>query len=239
MTGGRDRFASRRRARRLRSLRPAVVVALLGVLLVAGGWVVGWSSVLDIRTVEVVGADRVPAEVIQATAAVPIGAPLASADIGAIRARVTQIPQVADASVVRRWPHTVRIVVEERQPAVAVPAGDRFVLVDGDGVSFDTVTERPRAVPLVTGVHAVSLGADRVAAVVDVLAALPADVRKRATEISVPTIDSVTVLLDDGVRVVWGSADEGARKAVVLTALMRTKAKTYDVTSPYAPTTRS
>lgn len=239
MTDGHDRFVSRRRARRLRSLRPAVVVAVLGVLLATGGWLVGWSSVLDIRTVEVVGADRVPAEVIRAKAAVPIGSPLARVDIGAIGARLRQIPQVADVSVVRRWPHTVRILVEERQPAVAVPADDRFVLVDGDGVSFDTVTERPRAVPLVTGVHAASLSADRVAAVLDVLAALPADVRKRATEISVPTFDSVTVSLDDGVRVVWGSADEGARKAEVLAALMRTKAKIYDVTSPDAPTTQS
>ena len=44
--------------------------------------------------------------------------------------------------------------------------------------------------------------------------------------------------LRDGASVRWG-ADEGAvRKAEVLQALLRYKAKVYDVSSPDVPTTR-
>lgn len=234
----RDRFADRRRARVLTSLRPAIVLAV-GAAVVAGAtWAVGWSPLLDIRTVEIVGTHRVTEEDIRAVAAVPVGSPLARLDTEGVRQRVGAVRQVTDVSVVRRWPHTVRIVVAERQPAVAVPDGVWFVLVDGEGVAFDTVSETPAGVPLVVGATAGSLGPARVTAVVEVLAALPAEIRRRATEVSVGTVDSVTVTLDEGVRVVWGSGEDGARKAAVLTALMRTQASVYDVTSPDAPTTR-
>jgi cell division protein FtsQ len=36
----------------------------------------------------------------------------------------------------------------------------------------------------------------------------------------------------------WGSAEASERKAEVLTALMRLRAKVYDVSAPEAPTTR-
>ncbi len=234
----RDRFAARRRARVLTSLRPAIVLAVGVAVVAAATWAVGWSPLLDIRTVEIVGTHRVTEEDIRAVAAVPVGSPLARLDTEGVRQRVGAVRQVTDVSVVRRWPHTVRIVVAERQPAVAVPDGVWFVLVDGEGVSFVTVSDKPAGVPLVVGATAGSLGPARVTAVVDVLAALPAEIRRRATEVSVGTVDSVTVTLDDGVRVVWGSPEDGGRKAAVLTALMRTPAKVYDVTSPDAPTTR-
>ena len=224
--------AGQRPARRL--VAGAVGLALLGA---AAGWAVGWSSLLDVRTVEVAGAHRISADEIRTRAAVPLGTPLARLDTAAVRSRLVEIPQIADVAVTRRWPHSVRITVEERQPAAAVPDGERFILVDLEGVSFETVAEKPAGVPLVVGAPPWVPDSQRVHAVVDVLAAVPIDVRKRTVEISARTVDSVTLTLDDGVRIVWGNAAAAARKAEVLTALMRTEAEVYDVSSPDAPTT--
>jgi cell division protein FtsQ len=201
-------------------------------------WAAWWSTLLDIRTVEVVGVHRVSAKEVRAAAAVPLGRPLARLDTGAVGRRVEEIARIADVAVTRRWPHTVRIVVEERQPAVAI-SGDRgFVLIDGSGVAFETVAKRPTGVPLVVGQNTSTLGQAGVQAVVETLAAVPSNVRAKVTEVEVPSPDSVTLTLRDGVQVVWGSAEDGRRKATVLTALMRTRARVYDVSAPDAPATR-
>jgi cell division protein FtsQ len=52
------------------------------------------------------------------------------------------------------------------------------------------------------------------------------------TSVSAAEPDQVTLQLNDGVTVVWGSADQAALKAQVLSALMATHARYYDVSSP-------
>jgi cell division protein FtsQ len=90
---------------------------------------------------------------------------------------------------------------------------------------------------LVVGADAASLGQDRVNAVVETLAALPPAVRAKVTEMAAPSAEAVTLTLKDGVHIVWGGAQDGRRKAEVLSALMHTKAKLYDVSAPDAPVT--
>jgi cell division protein FtsQ len=46
----------------------------------------------------------------------------------------------------------------------------------------------------------------------------------------------VTLGLTDGRTIRWGSADDSARKAQVLAALMSQPGKVYDVSSPDLPT---
>jgi cell division protein FtsQ len=235
-----DRFAVRTRS--VRSRRRRLVACALAAALLAGlaAWAVSWSTLLDVRTVEVVGTHRVTIEEVKAAAAVPLGRPLARLDTVAVGRRVEQISWVADVSVIRRWPHTVRIVVEERQPAVAVPApgGGGFLLVDRTGFVVATLAEQPAGVPLIVGMDATTLGEAGVDAVVETLAAVPAKVRAKVTEVAAPSPNSVTLTLRDGVQIYWGSAQDGTHKAAVLTALMRRKARLYDVSSPVAPATR-
>jgi cell division protein FtsQ len=210
---------------------------MMVALAALGWWAVWWSPLLDVRRVEVVGAHRVSATEIRATAAVPMGRPLARLDTAGIADRVESIARVADVAVDRRWPHTVRIVVEERAPAVAVAGAGGFVLVDGTGFAFETVAARPAGVPLVVGTDAATLGADRVDAVVETLAAVPPAVRAKVSEVAAPSAETVGLTLRDGVHIMWGSEQDGARKAAVLTALMRTRARFYDVSVPDAPVT--
>jgi cell division protein FtsQ len=231
------RFTQGRQAGRVRRLK-LVGLALFAVALAAlACWAVWWSPLLDVRRVEVVGAHHVSVTEIQAIAAVPMAKPLARLGTAGIADRVKSIARVADVAVERRWPHTVRIIVEERTPAVAVASTSGFVLVDGTGFAFETVATRPAGVPLVVGADAATLGADRVDAVVETLAAVPSAIRAKVTEVAAPSAETVTLTLRDGVHIQWGSAQDGPRKAVVLTALMRTRARLYDVSVPDAPVT--
>lgn len=202
----------------------------------AGIWVVRSSSLLTVRQVIVVGVHRLTAEQVERAAAVEAGLPLARVDLVAVRSRVAELPQVRAVAVTRSWPHTVRIAVEERQPAVAVPAAGGYVLVDFDAVSFETVVTPPRGVPRLAA-NPAGLRAGTVRAVVTILDAVPDGVRRKIREIVASSDDDVNLLLADGTRVVWGSAQNSARKAVVLVALMGRRAAVYDVSAPDAPAT--
>jgi cell division protein FtsQ len=169
-------------------------------------------------------------------AAAPIGTPLAKVDLTAIADRVRTVQAVADAQVTRAWPHQLVIVVTERVPVVAVTDGSRFELVDATGVSFRSVPKRPEGLP-----EALVVGSRRdvtIRSVVTVSAALPVALRGQVASISAASPDSITLNLGSGVKVVWGSSDDSARKAEVLSVLMRRKATVYDVSAPDLPVTK-
>jgi cell division protein FtsQ len=157
-------------------------------------------------------------------------------DLKQIAERVRTIQAVADAQVTRAWPNQLKIVVTERLPVVVVTDGSNFELVDATGVAFKTVPARPDGLP-----EALVVGDRRdvtIRSVVTVSAALPVSLRERVQSISAASPDSITLNLGSKVKVVWGSSDDSARKAEVLSVLMRRDAKVYDVSAPDLPVTK-
>jgi cell division protein FtsQ len=67
---------------------------------------------------------------------------------------------------------------------------------------------------------------------------MPHDLVQRVAYVDVRTIDDITLHLEQGATVTWGSADLSRDKARVLSVLLAQKAKTYDVTAPGHPTIR-
>lgn len=234
----RARQVARRRADRARWLRPLLALAVLIVLAAVGFWVVWFSSWVTAREVTIVGTHRLSAEQVRTIAAVPLNTPLARIDLGTIEARVRTIPGVRGVSASRSWPHAIRIAVEERQPAVAVPQAGRFLLVDFDAVAFQTVSAPPEGVPRLRAEPPV-LQAETVRAAVTILEAVPRAVRGRVAEVVAASADDVTLVLRDRTRIVWGSAADSARKADVLRALLRRPGTVYDVSSPDAPAVKA
>ncbi len=230
------RLAARRRERlRRRILRLAAVVGVL-VLVSVAAWVVLLSPVFAVTTVAVTGTSVLTPDVVKAAAHVPLGTPLARLDTGAIVARVAQLKPVASVTVTRSLPHRVTIAVKERKAVYALSSASGFDLIDGSGVDYASVTATPKGLV----VAAIAGGDERLRRdVAVVVAALPPAVRDRAVLVDAKTPDSITLELNGGAQVVWGSADSSSQKAQVLTALLGVKASVYDVSSPSHPTTKS
>lgn len=227
----------RRRARALLKRRLTVLAVVLAVGGLMGGlvWLFYGSEVFTATTLKVSGTSLLTTEEVAATAAVPLGVPLASVDTAAAAERVRSIPEVAGVRASRAFPHTVTIAVTERQPLLATKVGTRFVWLDAQGVGFHRAAEVPPGVLPAE----LNVADERVtAAAAGVVTHLPPAVRGQAARLSASSVDSVVVHLADGRRVVWGSVDESDLKARVLTALMSVDAKTYDVSAPSHPTTR-
>lgn len=224
------------------SLRARLVgtgVLLLVLATVAGVTWWAWDAGhLDTRAVAVSGTDRVPAEQVQALAQPAVGTPLVAVDVGAIDAAVRELPLVLDVQVERRWPRTLGVVVTERVAVAAVPAArGRFEVVDAEGVVLATAAQPPPEVPLLR-VDVEATGTDTLAAARDVLAALPADLQRRTTDISAASPADVRLVVD-GADVRWGTAAESDRKVDVLQGLMvSVPGSVYDVSAPGAPAVR-
>jgi cell division protein FtsQ len=213
----------------------AAFLALAGLAIVAAAaWALLGSSLLAVRSVAVTGSPAVPrAEVLRA-AAIRLGTPLVRVDTAAVARRVEQIAEVQSAQVSRHWPDSVVISVQARTPALALPAGGGFDLIDRFGVVVTHVARRPPGmVLLVTTAAPASLrGSPAVRAAVIVLGQLPPRIRGLVRAVAAPSPDAVTLDLRGGATVLWGGTDRAAAKARELEILMRTGASSYDLSDP-------
>lgn len=224
-------------ARRGRSRYKAAFFVLAAAALIAAGvWVLYGSRLLVVRSIQVTGTHLVPKSEVVAAAGIPKGLPLMRVNTGAAASRVDRITQVQSAQVTRSWPDGVVITVRERRPALAVPVAGGFDLVDPSGVVVRQVTKQPRRLPRFVPAGPLP-GNPGVRAAASVLRELPRTLAGRVTSVTVPTPDAVTLHLPGGVTIDWGSPGLAAQKARVLAILMRTHARSYDVSAPGSATT--
>ena len=200
-------------------------------------WLLGFSSVFDVTTVEVDGASAETLPAVRAAAQVASGSSLLWLDTADLDARVQTIPRVATVDVRRSVPHTVTVTVTEREPVAAMPLGTGVALVDGTGFAYRTMPAPPPGIPrLVLGPGLAAAPSDpTTVAAVRVLAALPADLRGRITELRAASPYDVSFSLDAGRTVRWGADADDARKAAVLGPLLSQPGSTYDVSTPDLP----
>lgn len=230
---------------RLSRRRPLIVIAAAALVLGSGVvWALYGSSWLRAEQVRITGVDVLSPAEVEAAAQVPMGAPLVSVDTGAIAARLRQkLPRIDSVDVVRSWPHGIGLKVTERKPVLLVKKGAKFIEVDAEGVRFATVDKAPPRVPLLelTPGHSASLrrfDSNRlVREAVRVAGDLPGGIAGDTEVVRVTSYDAVSLELTRDRTVIWGSGEEGAVKAKVLTALMKAapKAGHFDVSAPTAP----
>lgn len=229
-----QRAADLSAARRRSWLRGAAVVVLLGALV----YLVGFSPVLTVRDVDVVGEDPQDTRAITRVVEGVQGEPLARVDTDAITEEVEQQPGVASATVERAWPRTLRVDVVARVPALAVSRGKGQVEVyDLEGVKIRTVRSAPKGVPVVSAAKGATVTGQGVSAARSLLEALPEDLRGRVRAVTVDAADHVSFTVGR-TTVVWGDASQAELKVEVAQILLEQKPRLLDVSAPSSPVTR-
>lgn len=206
------------------------LLAVFGVI-AAAAWALLGSRFLVVRSIEVTGTHVVPRSEVLAAAAIPEGLPLVRVNTSAVAHRIERIAQVQSASVTRNWPDRIVITIRERQPALAVPSGHEFDLIDPAGVVVRQTARRPANLPRFT-LTGPALGSPAVRAAADVMLSLPAPIARLVTSVTVPQPDAVTLHLSTGITVDWGSPGRTVQKAHELAILMHTRARYFDVSAP-------
>ncbi|MBB5869366.1 cell division protein FtsQ [Allocatelliglobosispora scoriae] len=225
------RFMRRARRRRLKSMAPWGIGALVVALGAVAAWVLLATSVFGVDSVRVSGVAILHPDEVVAAAAIPLGTPLLKVDLAAVRDRVAALVPAADAVVSRSWPHEITIAVTERTAVAAVPREKKFSLVDAAGVAFLTVDERPAHLPLVRVGEPGPDDPETMAAIA-VLSVLTPQLRDQLVTLVVDAPARIRLELRRDRVVLWGDTSEGDLKARVATALLNRPGKTIDVTAP-------
>ncbi|HSP52685.1 MAG TPA: FtsQ-type POTRA domain-containing protein [Cryobacterium sp.] len=224
------RFTWRSRRRRNAWLAALGTVAVLVAFVLVGTF----SPLMALRTIEVVGANRVPAGQIQSALEGQLGTPLPLVDFAQVKKELSAFTLIQSYVTESRPPNTLVVRIVEREPVGALVTEAGFDLVDAAGVVIQSSVERPAGYATINA--RAGAGSAGFRAATAVIAALPADIRTTLDTVTAATTDDVTLTLVGGARVVWGSAEKSDFKAVVLTALIVSNpvgsVGEYDVSSP-------
>ncbi len=227
------RFTRRARNRRIALLSVVGVLAVLvGLVLVAV-----YSPILALRTIVVEGtAAWIPAAEVQTAVSGQLGTPLALLDMTVLQQDLTAFPLIRTYTTEAVPPDKLIIRIVERQPVGQVAVGSGFELVDPAGVTIARSSpERTPGYPFIDAKGDLEGTAFR--SMVEVLVSLPATLLATVDSVSATTQDDVTLVLTGvGQQVRWGSAQDSAKKALVLANLIYVtdpaRPGTFDVSAP-------
>jgi cell division protein FtsQ len=219
--------------RGLKMLLATVLIAIVGVGL---GLVLYFTPAMSARNIVVTGLLVVTREEVLDVAQVRPGTPLLQINTNQVADRVATIRRVASARVQRQYPSALRITIVERVPVVVKDFPDGPHLFDRDGVDFATAPPPP-ALPYIDVANPGPTDPATKAAL-QVLVALRPEVAGQVGRIAAPSVASITLTLDDGRVVIWGTIDRTEEKAEKLGALLTQPGRTYDVSSPDLPTVK-
>lgn len=223
-----QRLARQRRASRIRLV---LLIALL-VGIVAGAVALYDSDVLAISEVEVTGVQELSAAEVREVLALPQGATLLRFPGEEMEERLLEHPWIRDADVSRRFPDTLVVHVEERQPAALIDTGDaRFWVVDDEGFVLgqhtpDTtqtvlvVRELPAFEP-VPGERWDSAVLDNALAITT---GLGDELRSRVRAVSAQSVDLTTLITVDDIEILVGAAADLEKKEAVALRIMEEQA---------------
>jgi len=130
----------------------------------------GAASGFLLREVTIEGRRETTEAQMKRAVAIPLGEPVLSIDLAALRERVLALPWVREARIERHLPGRIHVAIEERTPFALWQERGQFVVIDRDGRVIETVRVAAFAhLPVVVG-----KGAEKTAAAhLDLLAMHP------------------------------------------------------------------
>ncbi len=226
-----------------------LIALVVAIALVAIGFGVTRSPLLDVDHIRVSGNAHTPTEVVLQQLGFGRHTPMTDVDLDRARKQLAQLPWVASASVQRSWPATVAVVVRERTPVAMVPTAQAaFAIVDADGRVLEVVAAPPASLVVLDGVATAGEpgtaiapangGAGAAADALHVAAALTPTITAQVGGIAVDDRGVLLELRDGGRIVLGGTADLGAKLVAVSTVLGQVDLGdvcTIDVRVPSAP----
>ena len=221
------RFTQRSRRRRM------LWLGVLGafVLLIGGTALAAYSPLFAVQKVTVVGASALDPAQIESALSEQIGTPLALVDAGEVKAALVAFPLIETYALEAKPPHELTVRIVERTPVGVLKTDAGYTVVDAAGVALATTDSQPEGQPLLEIEGGTDSAAFESAGLV--VRSLPADLRAQLTRVQASSTDDVTLALGDK-NVVWGSSEESALKAVVLSRLVagNPDARNFDVSTP-------
>jgi len=226
----------------MKAKSPRALVAVAVVVLIFGGgsYVLGWSNLLTVRSIEIVGAPTSESEItVKRSLNLEIGEKLARVDPRSISTRLSANSWIQSSQVSRNWlSGKVEISVAPRVPVALYTApGQPQVALDASGKTFNPPAELPKKLPSVSATSVASG-----LAAIKVFTELPKEFSDGIDRLSAARPTNLLiygVFSGRDLRIIWGDGLDTDLKIKVINALLEQpenkSIRMIDVTAPHAP----
>lgn len=225
---------------KFKSSRTVGAIATIVILFGGGSYLLGWSSLLTVKQIEITGAPT-PAsqQEISQKLNLAIGQKLARVDSRALSLRLKSAPWIASADISRNWFNgKVVIALHPRTPvAIYNEPGKPQVALDASGEIFSAPGELPVGLPSVEA-RSVESGL----AAIKVFTEMPKEFSSGIARISAARATNLLIYGVFGghsLRIIWGDGENTTLKIKVINALLdqpeNKSIRMIDVTAPHAP----
>jgi cell division protein FtsQ len=202
-------------------------VLLLVASLIGGGLALYLTPVLRVQEVQVTGAQTLDASYLAELADLE-SASMFTAPLDEAQDRLAALSMVKSVKAERLWPHTVRLVVEERQPWMYWYTQDSEYVVDADGVVLEgtmPAADAPVIYDQDSSAHFQPgdvIDADAVHLAKQLLDSLPATLDLGLVRLEYDGREGLSLITDAGYRVIVGDSLGLEYKLAVWQALEQT-----------------
>lgn len=224
------------RTRKFLSLPSAIIFVIVGAL----AYLLGWSSIFTVTSVEISGAPTAAIQVeIEKKSQIKIGQQLARVNPQSIARKVEKSPWIKDVAISRDWlSGLVRIEVNPRQP---------LAFFNSDQVPGQTIDEEGRlfSLPGYTNPDLALISAKSPKSALEaneLFTQLPKNFRAQITSMTATSSNTFTlnsVIEGREIRIRWGDSRDMALKISVINKLLKLpenkRITLIDVVAPYAP----
>jgi len=209
-------------------MRSRLILFVSGVLLISATYVLGWSSLFTVSSVEIIGTKS------QLSSNISVGDRLARIEPRAVAAKFEDLDWVADAQVSRNWVSgKVTIEITERTPIAIF----NKTVIDSTGNSFAL-----RGTPSSTLVQIEAVDLTAATKAVTFFSSLPADLKSALKVVKVRGTGALVLEVDNAgknLEIRWGNDGDNELKLKVYKALIalpeNAEIKRVDVSAPHAP----
>ena len=209
-------------------MRSRLILFVSGVLLISATYVLGWSSLFTVSSVEIIGTKS------QLSSDISVGDRLARIEPRAVAAKFEDLNWVADAQVSRNWVSgKVTIEITERTPVAIF----KKTVIDSTGKSFAL-----RGTPSSTLVQIQAVDLTAATKAVTFFSSLPADLKSALKVVKVRGTGALVLEVDNAgknLEIRWGNDGDNELKLKVYRALIalpeNAEIKRVDVSAPHAP----
>jgi len=225
-------------ARTRKLLSPPLVI--VGVVIIALAYLLGWSSIFSVKKVEITGAPTAAVLAnIEMKSQIEVGQQLARVNPQSAARKIEKLSWVKDVAISRNWlSGAVAIEINPRQP---------LAFFNSDQVPGQTIDEEGQlfSLPGYTNPDLALISAkspDSALKANELFTALPENFRKSITSMLATSSNTFTLnstLEGRDIRIRWGDSQDMALKISVINSLLKLpenkKIKMIDVVAPYAP----
>ena len=220
--------------------KTARVIFALILIFGAGSYLLGWSPLISVRSVEITGVPTKESQLaVSRSLDIKTGDQLARVDPRALSNRLRSFDWIENSQISRNWiSGKVSISITTREPiALYSEPGKPQVVLDSSGNTFATPAVIPDGLPKVS-----AKSVDGGLAAIKVFTALPKSFSKNIDRMSAARTNNFLIygkFEGQDLRIIWGDGEDTDLKVQVIEALLKREEnmnlRMIDVSAPHAP----